>query len=45
MKVMRTQAKIVNIFFRMLDINQRLALIQEAFIQEKLLNQGKKNEL
>lgn len=42
---MRTQAKIVKVFFRMLDINQRLGIIQEAFIQEKLLNQGKYNEL
>ena len=45
MKVMRTQAEIVKIFFRMLDINQRLAIIQEIFIQEISLNYGKDNEL
>ena len=42
---MRTQAKIVKIFFRKLDINQRLAIIQKTFIQEKSLNHGKNDEL
>lgn len=44
-KVMGTQTKIVKIFFRMLDINYRLTIIQEGFIEEKWLNHGKNNEL
>ena len=38
-KAMRTLAKIIKInFFRTLEINQRLATIWEAFIEEKWLN-------
>lgn len=43
---MRTLAKVVKInFFRNLKINQRLATVQEMFIQEKQLTASKQSEL
>ena len=40
------QAKKVKVnFFRTLEINHRLAKIQEGFIQEKLLKLGKNKKL